>query len=223
MSQGNRHVEALALRCQAVLEAMRGRADAARQILDRCRATLQELGLGMELLETEQYAGIVELSGGDWVAAERPLRVAYEGFAARGLGVGAAATATLLARALFGQGRDDEADELTRFSEAHVGEHLRTAITWCGVRAQVLARRGRYADAERHARRAVELASGTDVLVDHGDVRLALAQVLRAAGRETEAVEQARQAAELYREGPRRGCRPSHRVRRSSPPGTRCR
>ena len=30
MTPGNRHVEAAALRCQAVLEAMRGRADAAR-------------------------------------------------------------------------------------------------------------------------------------------------------------------------------------------------
>src|SRR4051794_32107875 len=34
MTPGNRHVEAAALRCQAVLEAMRGRADAARGILD---------------------------------------------------------------------------------------------------------------------------------------------------------------------------------------------
>ena len=70
MTPGNRHVEAAALRCQAVLEAMRGRADAARQILDGCRATLEELGLGFELHELEVHAGIVELLAGDPAAAE---------------------------------------------------------------------------------------------------------------------------------------------------------
>jgi hypothetical protein len=56
----NRHVEALALRCQAVLEAMRGRAEAARNLLDRCRETLEDLGLSLELVETAHYAGLVE-------------------------------------------------------------------------------------------------------------------------------------------------------------------
>jgi len=197
MGQGNRHVEALALRCQAVLEAMRGRTDAARQILDRCRATLEELGLGMELVETEQYAGIVELIGDDQGAAERRLRTAYDGFAARGLGVGAAAAAARLARALLAQGRDTEAGEMTGFAEAHAGEQLRPTIVWCGVRAQILSRRGEHTEAEHYARRAVELASATD-LVDHADARMALAHVLRAAGREEEAADQARQASRLY-------------------------
>jgi class 3 adenylate cyclase/tetratricopeptide (TPR) repeat protein len=61
MTPGNRHVEALALRCQAVLEAMRGRFDAAREILASARATLEELGLTLELHETQVYAGMVEL------------------------------------------------------------------------------------------------------------------------------------------------------------------
>jgi class 3 adenylate cyclase/tetratricopeptide (TPR) repeat protein len=199
MSQGNRHVEARALRCQAVLEAMRGRTDAARQTLDRCRTTLEELGLGMELLETEQYAGIVELIADDHAAAERRLRAAHDGFAARQLGVANAAAAALLARALLAQGRDGEAEELTLFSEVHAGEHLETTIAWCGVRAQALARRGEYQQAERFARRAVDLAAATDALVDHGDARMALAAVLRAAGHEPEAAAQARRAVALYR------------------------
>jgi hypothetical protein len=52
MTAGNRHLEAMALRCQAVLEAMRGRFDAAREILAGGRATLEELGLSLELSET---------------------------------------------------------------------------------------------------------------------------------------------------------------------------
>jgi tetratricopeptide (TPR) repeat protein len=169
MGQGNRHVEALALRCQAVLEAMRGRTDATRNILNRCRATLEELGLGLELVETAHYTGIVELIAGEHQAAEQQLRGAYEGFTARGLGVGAAAAAARLARALLAQDRDTEAEELTRFSEAHAGEQLQPTIIWLGVRAQILARRGEHAEAEHYARRAVELASATDALVDHAD------------------------------------------------------
>ncbi len=71
MTPGNRHVEAVALRCQAVLEAMRGRADAARDILAAGRATLEELGLTLELCELAVHAGIVELLAGEAAAAER--------------------------------------------------------------------------------------------------------------------------------------------------------
>ena len=79
MSPGNRHVEAVALRCQAVLEAMRGRADAAGQILDGCRATLEELGLTLELHELALYAGMVDLLAGRPAEAEASLRQAKEG------------------------------------------------------------------------------------------------------------------------------------------------
>ncbi len=198
MTQGNRHVEAVALRCQAVLEAMRGRPEAARDILDRCRMTLEELGLTLELLETEQYAGIVELVAGDHAAAEARLRIAYDGFAARGLDVSTAAAAALLARALVEQGRDKEAFDLTVFCEEHGGESLKTTIAWCGVRARVLARRGDHGAAEVLAARAVAIADGTDALVDHGDARLDLAWVLREAGHEERAVAQAQRAAELF-------------------------
>lgn len=198
MSQGNRHVEAVALRCQAVLEAWRGRPEAARQILDHCRLTLEELGLGLELLETDVHAGIVELAAADLPAAETRLRAAYDGFLARGLDVGAATAAALLGRAVLEQGRDDEAEELTRFCERHGGESLKTTIAWCGLRAQVLARRSEHDEAEALARRAADAAAATDALVDHGDARMALAEVLRAAGREDDAVAEALRARQLY-------------------------
>ncbi len=62
------------MRCQAVLEAFRGRGAAARRMIDSARRTVTELGLRHALLEVEQFAGIVELVGGEPDAAERHLR-----------------------------------------------------------------------------------------------------------------------------------------------------
>ena len=58
-------VEATSTRCQAVLEAFRGRDAAARRMIDSARRTVTELGLRHALLEVEQFAGIVELVLGD--------------------------------------------------------------------------------------------------------------------------------------------------------------
>ena len=178
MTPGNRHVEAIALRCQAVLEAMRGRADAAREILDAGRATLEELGLALELHETAIHAGIVELLDGDPATAERHLRSARDGFVGLGVDAGAAQAAALLARALVDQGRYEEALAETEFAEAHGGEDLKTTITWCGVRAEALVHAGDHERALEFARRAVALAEPTDALPDKADAAMALASVL---------------------------------------------
>ncbi|MFZ0042545.1 MAG: AAA family ATPase, partial [Solirubrobacteraceae bacterium] len=199
MTPGNRHVEAIALRCQAVLEAMRGRADAAREIIAAGRATLEELGLAYELHETAVHAGIVELLDGSPAAAAAHLRAARDGFQALGVSSGAAQAAALLARALVEEGgNDDEALEQTRFAEQHGGEDLKTAITWMSARAQALARMGEFAPALEVARRAVSLAEPTDALADKGDASMALAEVLAAAGMHGEALEAARAAGAWY-------------------------
>jgi len=199
MTPGNRHVEAIALRCQATLEAMRGRFDSAREILAAVRVTLQELGLSLELHELATHAGMVELLAGDAAAAEAQLRPARDGFTELGVEVGAAQAAALLARAMLDQGRDQEAVEQTRFAEEHAGGDLKTTITWCGVRAEALAHRGEADEALALARRAMDLAEPTDALADKADAAMALARVLRAIGRSDDARAAARQAHELYR------------------------
>ncbi|HEX8082793.1 MAG TPA: adenylate/guanylate cyclase domain-containing protein [Solirubrobacteraceae bacterium] len=198
MTPGNRHVEAAALRCQAVLEAMRGRPDAARDIVATCRATLEELGLALELHELATYAGIVELLAGEPAAAEAHLHRAREGFAALGVESGAAQASALLARALVEQGRFHEAEEQTRLAERHGGDDLKTGLVWRGVRAEALARRGEHAEAERLAREAVALAEPTDALADKADSFMALATVLRACGRDEEGRDAATRAHALY-------------------------
>ncbi|WP_242660531.1 BTAD domain-containing putative transcriptional regulator [Mycobacterium kubicae] len=191
-------VEATSTRCQAVLEAFRGRAVAARRMIDSARRTATELGLRHALLEVEQFAGIVELVADDPAAAERHLRLAYNGFRRMGLDADTAETAALLGRVCVMLDRDDEADELCTESEQLAGHALKPSIAWRVLRAQLLSRRADHAQARRVAEAAVGLAERTDALVDHGDACLALATVLGAAGDVAAARAAASRAVDLY-------------------------
>ncbi|WP_156745172.1 BTAD domain-containing putative transcriptional regulator, partial [Mycobacterium sp. 1165178.9] len=175
-------VEATSTRCQAVLEAFRGRGAAARRMIDSARRTVTDLGLRHALLEVEQFAGIVELVIDDPAAAEAPLRKAYNGFRRMGLDADTAETAALLGRACLLLERDAEAGELCTESERLAGHALKPSIAWRTLRAQLLSRGNDHDEARRVAEAAVNLAERTDALVDHGDACLALATVLAAAG-----------------------------------------
>jgi hypothetical protein len=62
----------------------------------------------------------------------------------------------------------------------------------------VLARKGESAEAERLARRAIELLEPTDTLTGKAEALLNLAEVLKLAGRHGESASAAHEAAELY-------------------------
>ncbi len=198
ITQGAPAVEAVALRCQGVLEALRGRSEAARRMIATSRRMVEELGITQQLLEADVFAGQIELIEGDAAAAERCLRPAYQGLREHGLGIAAAQAAALLGRALLAQDRAAEAETLSHESEALAGDDLRAAVAWRGVRAEALARRGDHAAAIEFARAAVEIAAATDALLDHADARLALAAALRAAGRGAEAAAEETRATSLW-------------------------
>lgn len=191
-------VEATSTRCQAVLEAFRGRAAAARRMIDSARRTITELGLRHALLEVEHFAGIVELVADDPAAAEPYLRKAYNGFRRMGLDADTAETAALLGRVCLALDRDAEADELCSESERLAGHALKASIAWRALRAQLFSRVGNHDAARAVAEEAVALAERTDLLVDHGDACLTLATVLGAAGEVAAARAAAAQAADLY-------------------------
>lgn len=198
ITTGATTVEATSLRCQAVLESLRGRTDAARRMLGAARRSLEELGHRHGLLSTEMFAGLVELSAGDAVAAENAFRAAHDGFVALGASADAAQAAALLGRAVLAQDRLAEAETVSLESERLGGADLKTAIAWRAVRAQALARHGRVDEALDLARAAVELAEPTDALLDQADAHLTLATVLRFARRHDDAALAAGRAVELY-------------------------
>ncbi|SEB27060.1 Predicted ATPase [Mycobacterium sp. 283mftsu] len=191
-------VEATSMRCQAVLEAFRGRSAAARRMIDSARRTANGLGLRHAGLEVEHHAGIVELVSGDPVAAEPFLRKAYNGFRRLRLDLDIAETAALLGRTCLMLGRVVEADELCTESERRAGHAFKSSIAWRTLRAQLLSRCGEHAEARKTAEAAVALAQRTDALVDHGDACDCLAGVLKAAGDTAGARAAAERAAGLY-------------------------
>jgi len=165
-------------------------------MLDAARTAFTDLGSRLGLLETAVHAGQVELLAGDPAAAEGYLRGAIAGFDTLGARVASARATALLARALLELDRVEEAETIADPSLA--GGDLQAAIGLLGVRAEVLARSGRTAEADDLALRAVQLAEPTDALVDHADARLARARVLAASGRGPEAETELARAFELY-------------------------
>ncbi|MEX1009019.1 MAG: nuclear transport factor 2 family protein, partial [Acidimicrobiia bacterium] len=87
-----------------------------------------------------------------------------------------------LARALLVDGNVDEADEMATASEQLAGQNLKTAIGWRVARAEVLAERGDVAGAVAIAEQAVDIAAGTDLVIDHADACAALTALRARAG-----------------------------------------
>ena len=191
-------LEATSLRCLALLELLRGRADKARSMLADARKVVADLGLRHGLMETELFAGIIESMEGDAVAAEPHFRTALDGLGVLGAGADAGQAAALLARSVLAQGRIDEADSYATESERLAGHNLKAAIAWRAVRADISSARGRHDEATAMARDAVAVAAGTDLVLDHAEACLTLAAVLAAAGDSPGAAAARRDGANLY-------------------------
>jgi tetratricopeptide (TPR) repeat protein len=107
--------------------------------------------------------------------------------------------AALLAHALSGLGRLDEAERFSRKSEdAAAADDAFSQVLWRSARAKIRARRGELAVAEELAREAVAIAERTDLMNTVGDTLADLGEVLALAGRPAEAVAVFEQAAEIF-------------------------
>ncbi len=182
-----------------LLEAMSGRFDEARQHISESRALARDLGLLWQASVQDLHSGYIELLAGDPVAAERDMRVAGEGFREIGEGWFLSTVAVDLPRAVYEQGRYDDAFALLdAIDETPAPTDCEWLIKRTGIPARLLARRGRLEEAERLAREGVAVAANTEFVVLHADVLLDLADVLELAGRPEEAHEAADEAVSLY-------------------------
>ncbi|MGH2995389.1 MAG: AAA family ATPase [Gaiellaceae bacterium] len=200
-TKGNRRLEVAVLATRAHLEAMRGRIDAARDLIAQAQSLAEELGLETILaVWVLRSAGEIELLAGDPTAAESALRAACERLERAGDWGHFASVAPILADALYALGRGDDAkatiELATRWT---LGDDLDAQIGLRRVRARLLAR-GDFEEAERLAREATELAARTDFLDAHAKALADLAEVLRLAGRPEESAAAVEEAIRLYEE-----------------------
>jgi class 3 adenylate cyclase/tetratricopeptide (TPR) repeat protein len=183
----------------AVLEAMRGRFDEARELLAEAQARTEELGQGLELGRQGETAWFVEIRGGDPVAAEAALRKACQLLEQMGERSALSTQAGELGHVLCALNRHDEAEQWARKSRnLGGGDDILTQMLWRQVLAKVQARRGELEEATRLAREAVELGEKTDMLIAIGLAHLDLAEVLEQAGRSDEAGQEVKKALELF-------------------------
>lgn len=194
---GRRYDRALLLYPLAGLQAMLGRLAEARSVLAEANAVLAEFGV--TLGANSHVEAFVAMLADDPVAAERCLRADYETLEGMGAIGFFSTTAALLARAVVAQERLEEAYALTEVSErSGTNDDLPTQMTWRGVRARVLAARGRHQEAERLAREAVAIGEQTDWLTLRADALVDLGVVRERAGRVGDAVQALDAALALY-------------------------
>ena len=184
---------------RAILEAMRGRFDEARQLLREMLARSEELGQGVSFALLGEYSWHVEMRAGDTDAAERALRQSCELLERMGERGWLSTQAGELGHVLCTFGRYEEAEEWARTGRELGGsDDIITQMIWRQVLAKVLGHRGELEEAERLAREAVEYGERTDMLFSLGTAHLDLAEVLELAGRGGEAAEEVAKALELY-------------------------
>jgi DNA-binding SARP family transcriptional activator len=200
LEDADRGGEANILAFQAGLEGMAGRFDTARDLTARARRTYEELAWPIYLwTNCATVSGDVELLAGDDAEAERILRESCGKLEEWGEQAHLATQAAQLGEALYRQGRYEDVLRWAEVSEACAAtDDAGAQFSWRALRAKAFAREGRHEEAERLAREATALADATDALSQHGNVLLALAEVLRLNDRPEESAAAIEEAIRLF-------------------------
>jgi hypothetical protein len=162
---------------RAVLSAMEGRFDGAREMVEQARhVILDEIHARRILMFVARGLATIELLGGDLEAAERELRTLLAFARETGEADHLASTAARLAFVVRARGRPDEAYEFATFSSQIAPSD--------GIEAQALSKAAMaqaYVD-EQLAAEAVELASADQLPNLRADLLAVLADILRTRG-----------------------------------------
>jgi class 3 adenylate cyclase/tetratricopeptide (TPR) repeat protein len=199
-SHGDRNLDIAMGRNRTGLEAMLGNFEAARAHNTHARAVARDLGDLVAEAAVLRNAGFLALLEGDAARAETELRAGYDILERISDFGHLASHAPDLGEALYALGRNDEAFEVSEFTERiTIKGDMDAEVRWRQLRAKTLARRGRHDEAVAFAEEAVRMAADTDYLDLHADTLRALAEVLRLAGRNEDAASAVRTALDLYR------------------------
>jgi class 3 adenylate cyclase/tetratricopeptide (TPR) repeat protein len=184
---GDPFLEVNALGALAYFVAIQGRTGEARELLARGRADMGELSEWLWVVPPV-YFGLYASWEDDPTGAERELRPAYEALRRIGEQSHFSSLATVLAQAVYAQGRYEDADVLA--GEARDASRLidvQCQTISRTVKAKVLARRGERSAAEELAREAIEFVEESDFLPVRGEALVDVAEVFQLIGRADEA------------------------------------
>jgi tetratricopeptide (TPR) repeat protein len=178
---------------------LRGEFSTGRGHLLEARTLQQELGQPLVISFNPQVAGTVALLAEDFEQAESDFRLGFEE-AQRVADPGhAASSAALLSKALFEQGRHDEAMRFSRIAEqASFGTPEMSQGEWKTTRARLQAQKGGVDEAIDVLQRVISMYPAKAVPRDRADALLDLAEVLELGGRTDEARAALGEAQELY-------------------------
>jgi len=200
-AHGDRRTQGAVTGILAVLLAMRGDFDRARQLCGEATALLAELGQTVLGSSTSLETAWVERLAGDLPAAEDRLRRDYESLSELGERYFLSTVAAELARVLYAQGRSDEAEQMS--SHAHEladVDDIASQTLWRTVQAKVMARKGNCDGALILIGEAIDLLKDTDAVSAQAETLVDLAEVLTHARRGKEAEEVLDDAITLFEE-----------------------
>jgi class 3 adenylate cyclase/tetratricopeptide (TPR) repeat protein len=175
---------------RAEMEAMGGKAQIARELVEMAKAWARDFGLRMyyagSVLRVSAY---IALLVGDAERAEQDLREGVDMLRKMGDAGHLSSVAPQLADLLQAQGHTEEALALTEEAERlALGGDMDAEVGWRRVKSKILAHQGHLAEGVRLATEAVDLARRTDYLDMRGVACLDLGEVLRRAGRDGDAI-----------------------------------
>jgi tetratricopeptide (TPR) repeat protein len=186
----SRYARAFGDLLDALSLAMMGEFDRARAQWVEAQSVLAELGDELHAAATNMQRGYIELLAGEPAAAERFLAEGEKDLERQGEGGFRSTVQCLLADALQGLGRIDQAIAATERAEGlSFPDDFETLAGWRMARARALADLGAQADAERFAREALDIVEPTESLDTQARAWSSLGYVLASAGRSHEAVE----------------------------------
>ena len=184
---------------RAVLEAMRGDFELARELLAEGTSATEQLGLTVWAANNAQEAFFVEMLAGDPGRAASTLRESYATLERMGERGFLSTIAGFLGQALYARAEYDEAERFSRASEAAAApDDVLSQVLWRSARAKIEARRGNLEVAEELAQEAIGIAESTDLLNTQADALSDLAEVLAMAGERDGALTALAEAAARY-------------------------